>query len=184
MFVYLITNTINGMRYVGQTTTSLEERFRLHKILNNCRYLHAALEKYGVDNFIIELICEPPTIELMNEFEAEYIIRYNTLVPNGYNLTEGGRVPRHNEATKEKMRLSHTGLKESEETKRKKSDALKGRKKSPEHVAKIRSLSMEQAEEIRRMYSTGVYSQTKLATMFSVSQPIVSEIIRRISYNF
>jgi len=155
MLVYLITNIIDGKRYVGQTTTSLEERFRLHKVLKSCRYLHSAIEKHGSENFIIEAVCEPPTIELMNELEAEYIRRYCTRAPNGYNLTEGGRVPRHNEVTREKMRLSHTGLKESEETKHRKSEALKGRAFSKEHRVNIgcASRGRKHSEETRKRLS-------------------------------
>jgi group I intron endonuclease len=112
MFVYLITNTINGKRYVGQTTLSLEERWWQHCCKNsNCRHLASAIRKYGKENFIIESIVEPPTIDLMNEFEAEYIEKYCTRSPNGYNLTEGGRVPRHSEETRRKMSLSHLGKK-------------------------------------------------------------------------
>ena len=110
MLVYLITNTVNGMRYVGQTVKSLEERWRLHQALKNCRYLHSAIEKYGVENFSTKTLCEVSTIELLNEFEAEYIGRYCTLAPNGYNLTAGGRVPRHNNITRKKMAKSHLGV--------------------------------------------------------------------------
>lgn len=38
-------------------------------------------------------------------------------------------------------------------------------------------LNREQAEEIRRLYSTGEYSQTKIAKMFDVGQATVSKII-------
>ena len=47
MFVYLITNTINGKRYVGQTKRTLHERWWQHTHQKNCRYLSAAINKYG-----------------------------------------------------------------------------------------------------------------------------------------
>jgi len=90
MFVYLITNMVNGKRYVGQTTHTLEYRWGQHKRKNGCTVLRNAINKYGADKFIIESICEPPTIKMMNEFEIEYIQRYNTKTPNGYNMTGGG----------------------------------------------------------------------------------------------
>jgi group I intron endonuclease len=90
MFVYLITNTINGKRYVGQTTHSLEKRWREHKSRDGCHALYNAIKKYGSDNFIIESICEPPTVELAHEMERYYIQRYCSKSPNGYNLTDGG----------------------------------------------------------------------------------------------
>jgi group I intron endonuclease len=155
MILYLITNLIDGKRYIGQTTTSLERRWWFHKKHSNCVYLHNAIEKHGADNFSVEVLCEPPTIDILNELEAEYIKRYCTLAPNGYNLTEGGRVPRHSEMTREKMRLSHTGLKESEETRLRKSKAGKGRIFSKEHLVNM-SLSRighKQSEETKRRRS-------------------------------
>ena len=48
-------------------------------------YLYNAMRLYGIDNFIIEELeqCSPE-----NRFEREtyYILLYNTLAPNGYNL--------------------------------------------------------------------------------------------------
>lgn len=90
MFVYLITNIVNGKRYVGQTTKTLSQRWGQHQRKGDCIVLYKAVIKYGASNFIIESICEPPTIELMNELERECILRYCTQVPNGYNVTGGG----------------------------------------------------------------------------------------------
>jgi group I intron endonuclease len=177
MFVYLITNTVNGKRYVGQTTTTLEERWRLHQKLKNCRLLHNAIQKYGSENFIVEAICQPPSIELMNEFEAEYIKRYCTLVPNGYNLTEGGRVPRHSEETRRKMSESHKGkfhghLHDWTDEERKDRSVLYSGCNNPN--AKLKS---EQVQEIRSLYLTGDFTQTELADRFGIKQPQVSSII-------
>lgn len=202
MFVYLITNTINGKRYVGQTTASLEQRWRFHKRLNGCRYLHAAILKYGENNFTIESICEPPTIELMNEFEAEYIRRYNTLIPNGYNLTDGGAAPRHSTDTKKRMSQSHKGLRHSNPDSYKKAwtqerreatrqrlitqwqdDELRAKRTPKKGINSCNSrLSSEQVKEIRKLWFTGEYTQTKLATMFPISQTGISKIILNHTY--
>ena len=90
MFVYLITNLINGKRYVGQTSKSLEKRFRGHCIKSGCLLINRAIQKYGKSNFVIEPIIEVDTKDLTDEFEKEYIVRYCSKAPNGYNMTDGG----------------------------------------------------------------------------------------------
>lgn len=90
MIVYLITNTRNGKRYVGWTSLSLERRWFLHQHRKSCKALHSAIKKYGVDNFMIEVLFLVSTKEQASDFEIEYIKRYNTKAPNGYNLTDGG----------------------------------------------------------------------------------------------
>lgn len=91
MLVYLITNLIDGKRYVGQTSKSLEERFRGHCFNKSKLYLLGrAIQKHGVSNFIIESIVGVDTKILADEFEKEYIAKYCTKSPNGYNLTDGG----------------------------------------------------------------------------------------------
>ena len=91
MIVYLITNIINGKRYVGWTSKSLEIRWRQHSRRHtNCFALHNAISKYGVENFSVEILFSVLTKELAAELEIEYIERYNTMAPNGYNLTSGG----------------------------------------------------------------------------------------------
>jgi predicted GIY-YIG superfamily endonuclease len=47
MIVYLITNTANGKRYVGQTNQSLAARWWGHVNRNHCRILYNAIEKHG-----------------------------------------------------------------------------------------------------------------------------------------
>jgi group I intron endonuclease len=178
MFVYLITNTINGKRYVGQTIAPLERRWQQHKKLSAAPYLHAAIKKYGEDNFTIEAICEPPTIELMNEFEAEYIERYRTLAPNGYNLTKGGVAPKHHEATRKKMSASHTGKPHPGAVYEWTPEMRERRRREYTGFNNPNSkLKPGQPEEIRKLYSTNEYTQTELAQMFSITQSRVSKIV-------
>ncbi len=93
--IYKISNTINDKVYIGQTTQTLKERFRKHKQVVNyetCRtVLKKAFVKYGIDNFNIEII-EECDDTLLNEKEKFYIEQYNSKVPNGYNIREGGEI--------------------------------------------------------------------------------------------
>jgi len=106
--VYVITNLVNGKKYVGQALShrlkvckyrpfGYLKRWRDHvseAICNNkkkqCSYLNNAIRKHGPENFKVELIerCLPQDL---NDLEIKYISEYNTLFPNGYNLTIGGK---------------------------------------------------------------------------------------------
>jgi len=94
--------------YIGQTRThyrrgkgfiefSAEKRWQSHvkeskqfDKKNQSGVLNAAINKYGVDQFTIETItyCD---LEDNNDLEKFYIKEYNSLAPNGYNLTSGGK---------------------------------------------------------------------------------------------
>lgn len=150
-YIYKIINKINNQCYIGQTTMNLEERWRHHKSRrSNCRYLKNAFQKYGIENFDFKLICICFDNDL-NKFEIDYIKKYNTLVPNGYNLREGGENGgKHNNETKIKIscslknrtdivRTNHQfGKPHTEEVKNKISKTLKGRKLKPETIEKIK----------------------------------------------
>ena len=148
-FIYKITNRITNQSYIGQTVNSLEERWRKHKQINsNCRYLKNAFSKHSIDNFEFKLICICFDSDL-NKFEIEYIKKFNSLVPNGYNLREGGENGgKHSIETKKKISetlkgrtdiiraKSQLGKPHTEEVKNKIRNALLGSKKSPETIQK------------------------------------------------
>ena len=103
-FIYCITNKLNLKRYIGQTIEkNIQTRWTGHfKKGSNCRYLKHALIKYGKANFNFEVVltCEDTDLD---RHEAEYMEKYNTLVPNGYNLRAAGNHGSHNEETKRKI---------------------------------------------------------------------------------
>lgn len=110
MIVYLVTNLINNKQYVGFTTKSLEERKKKHVLDSNNKnikhhfYLFKlAIRKYGIENFKWEIIKEYNNLQDCLEGEKVYIRFYNTISPNGYNLTEGGRGGVPSNETKEKI---------------------------------------------------------------------------------
>ncbi len=119
MIIYKITNIINGKIYIGQTIKTVEERWKQHYYEANngsVFYFHKAIRKYGKENFKIETVCGCiGSAERLKELEIIFIAKYKANVYGvGYNMTDGG------EGT--------TGLKLSEETKRKIGEAGKGNK--------------------------------------------------------
>lgn len=90
-YIYQIINDINQKIYIGKTENSIEQRFKEHckdayKMHNEKRPLYAAMRKYGINNFHIELI-----EETNNPEEREiYWIEQKRSFKNGYNATRGG----------------------------------------------------------------------------------------------
>ena len=90
--IYKITCKLNWMVYVGQTKRPLKKRITQHcyKGKKDNSYIDRALQKYGLENFIIEVIEECETREQLNEREKFWIAALNCKYPNGYNLKDGG----------------------------------------------------------------------------------------------
>jgi group I intron endonuclease len=113
-FIYKITNKVNGKIYIGQTKRNYKERWYKHKNFNSpnykCPILKQAFIKYGVENFIFEVIEECSEEERL-EKEKNYIIEYDCIAPKGYNFLPGGfgggfLNRTHTEETKEKISLA------------------------------------------------------------------------------
>lgn len=108
MLIYLSTNKINGKKYVGYTTLTLEKRIRTHiyKSHSKSQYFYLfknALRKYGPESFSWEILEYCNSIEECFEKEKYYIKTLNTISPNGYNLTEGGNGGVQSNEVKEKI---------------------------------------------------------------------------------
>lgn len=104
-YIYILTNKISNKKYVGQTKRSITQRFNEH-ILNKCNSLiHKAIYRHCWGNFKKFYFWCP--IYLLNFFEKLLIFILNTLAPNGYNLTTGGKNTSLSEETKKKISESH-----------------------------------------------------------------------------
>lgn len=135
-YVYLITNKITGKKYVGQSIQlDINSRWKSHKTVNKKfvgKILYNAYKKYGIENFDYKIICICFD-EDTDKYEEEYIKKYNTVHPNGYNLLQGGKNRKHNPETlkylSEIMKGENHpqyGTKLSEERKKKHSELMKG----------------------------------------------------------
>lgn len=91
MYIYQITNLINGKIYIGQTN-NIQKRLANHRCSNDPNMVIArALRKYGVDNFKFEVLLRGLTPDEANQKEIEFIKEKNSLVPYGYNVATGGK---------------------------------------------------------------------------------------------
>jgi len=111
-YIYLITNKVNGKKYVGQTICdNINKRWSQYKKLDKNsigRCLYNSFIKNGIENFKFEIICICFDDDC-NKYEKEYIKKYNTISPNGYNLMEGGDNSKHHPETIELIRASLKG---------------------------------------------------------------------------
>ena len=89
--VYKITNKINGKIYVGQTTRMLDTRIKESTYADSP--LGKDVRKYGITNFIIEILAVCSSVDQLNEFEKEYIEKLNCKIPNGYNQPSSSERP-------------------------------------------------------------------------------------------
>ena len=108
-----------------------------------------AIQIYGKSNFIREILCFCDTLKEANDNEIKYINEYNTLAPNGYNISPTGGVSflagHHSAETKLKLAKVQIGRKHTEEHRRKNSEAnkgkipwMKGKHHSEETIKKIK----------------------------------------------
>jgi group I intron endonuclease len=97
MIVYLATNTVNGMQYVGVTVKKLKYRKNghLHDAIRgkgSKSSIQEAIRNYGMDKILFKKIDEACDYTDLRQKEMSWIERLNTLSPNGYNLNKGGNV--------------------------------------------------------------------------------------------
>ena len=85
-YIYLITNTINNKKYIGQHYGFLNDSY-----LGSGALIKKAITKYGRENFIKEILEITSNYNSMNEKEKYWIQYYNAVESNEfYNIASGG----------------------------------------------------------------------------------------------
>jgi len=121
----LIDSSNNRIRYIGKTECALSKRLREHLQDSRrhntkvSRWVHNRIDN-GYDIIMRPLICDVD----LNVWEKRFIKIFKHKNFKLLNMTDGGG--------------GVLGTKQTEETKIKKSLALSGKKKSPEHIDKMR----------------------------------------------
>jgi len=150
MIIYKTTNIVNGKFYIGQDSKNNPD------YLGSGLLLKKAIEKYGRDNFVKEVLEECETKEQLNEREIHWIAvtEAKTL---GYNIADGGHGGNtYTEETRQRISKLFTGRtvsnevieklkgprknkpRISEEERKRRSDLLKEQRNNPEFIQKQR----------------------------------------------
>lgn len=168
-YIYKITNKINDKIYIGQTIQPINKRWIQHKVnarkkglstVSTIGSLYYDMNRYGFENFEISCL-ESCSADEINDREIYYIRKYNSLVPQGYNLSGGGKgitgykfsklgLKRLSES--QKQRWSAMSKEEKVAWGSKISKALKGIKKSDEHKKKLSELAKTRIGEKNPFY--------------------------------
>jgi group I intron endonuclease len=178
--IYRIKNTITNKYYIGCTIQNdIQKRWSSHRQLakkdKGCTALKEAFKKYGIDNFKFEIL-----IICFNEdcfkYEKEYIKKYNSLVPNGYNISEGGnggalfKGKHHSEETKLLLRNKSKEYHNNPENKE-------------SHSKKIKE-AMEKSEKWKKALAEGRVSQNRKGKKYKMSDSDKEKISKRLKEYF
>lgn len=88
--IYMLTNKTNGRSYVGQTT-NLDMRLKTHYYKGQTP-VEKAWREVGRDGFFYTVLTTTKDYHEAHDLERFYIDKYDTMMPNGYNVRYG--VPR------------------------------------------------------------------------------------------
>lgn len=160
--IYKFTNTVNGKVYIGKTTSSLRKRVINHLTVSRDwtkakrKYFQLALNKYGIENFEIDILDRCESNEKLNEREKYWIAYYKSNDKKyGYNLTPGGdgnSDPEFCKKSIERLIKANTGSHRSQETKNILSSIQKSKWKDPEY----RKNNIERAKSLHELTSKAV----------------------------
>lgn len=156
--VYCISFCDSKKVYIGQTRRKLIKRLKEHVVYGDS-LVSMAMNKYNRCTVTLVGICDNP--EDLDNLEMITISSFNSLSPNGYNLSAGGNNLLMSEETKDKMSESKKGSHLSDEHKQNISKAHKGKIHTPEHnhnVSEGKKKSMN--DETRKKISEGLTGRT------------------------
>lgn len=135
-FVYATTNIINDKKYIGDhTSDDINDSY-----LGSGMALKEAIKKYGKKNFQRNIIKICESKQEAFDLQKYYIEKFNSLVPNGYNISPSGGSEcsdgELSESTKEKIRKKKLGVPLSEHHRNKCGNGMRGKK----HTEKTKNI--------------------------------------------
>lgn len=94
--IYIIKNSVNNKVYIGQSKDAAQRwlghiydaRYR-KKHRKKMQVIQKAMMKYGIEKFHYEVL--EYQVDNADEREIYWIQRYNSVIPNGYNVAPGGK---------------------------------------------------------------------------------------------
>lgn len=168
-YVYTITNNINNKIYVGKATNP-QKRWKKHVWISQQNaneepqfsLVHAAIKKYGENNFTFKVVCDCQSEKHALEIE-KYFISELKITHQLYNLTDGGQ--------------GSSGFQHSDETKQKMSNMRQG------ELSSRAKLSLNDVNNIKSLLKENNLSHKEIANKFNVSISTISDIKTGRSWN-
>ena len=108
--IYKLTSP-SGKCYIGQSTDMVQRILKYKRLQCKSQIkLYNAIQKYGFENFTIEVLYETDTQfkhlkSMLNLMEIKWIKKFNSIIC-GYNIRSGGSFGKHSEESKQKMSKS------------------------------------------------------------------------------
>lgn len=162
-FVYSITNLINGKQYIGDhSTENLKDYY-----FGSGNLIKNAIRKYGKKNFHKKILEFFDSKEEAFNSQRKWIKKYNTLFPNGYNISPSGGSEFNSgvlsEETKKKISNSRKGMKFTDEHRKKLSESHRNKKQSIETIEKriSKTKGLKRTEEFKESLRTPKSEETK-----------------------
>lgn len=174
-YIYKIINSNNNKVYIGQTTKTIQERFKEHlrnstEKSKNTLHLYLAMNKYGKETFSVELLDTADNQEDLNEKECYWINYYNS-IHEGYNMMQGGTT--ENPMTSAIVKQKHLQKMQSTEVRQKISTTMKTLRNtigfSPQHKQRIKE-ARQQRKQNRQAAGLNFYNHPE--HMASRSLPV------------
>lgn len=153
MIVYILTNTVNGKKYVGATTRTKRERMGEHlyetRRGRSDNPLYEDMRRYGFEKFDFRVLSVALNKEALAALEIFWTRELCTRSPNGYNLTDGGVGTlgmKHSAEVRAEITARNLGRKDTPATRAKRSESAigntnargnRGKSKSAEWRAKM-----------------------------------------------
>lgn len=139
----------SGKSYIGLTSNLYYRTWRHLRSDSGCIAFKNAIQKYGFDSFTTDILAKNLTLEEANILEEQYILEYNTLSPNGYNLHTGGNHHQVSEETRQKISIKMKEINKSR----------KGIKRDPTILEKRKQTNLERYGTTYGRYSDINYSR-------------------------
>lgn len=153
--VYCITNKINDKKYIGLTSQEINERIKKGKGYKPMTKIKKSIEKYGWNNFEVDILFKTQNKKEAEEKEKYFIKRYDT-IEQGYNKQSGGYKTtgyKVDDETKIKLHNIHKGKHYSKKTEFKKNEVSKA------HVVIMRKVL---CVETNRIYNSIIEAERSL----------------------
>ena len=151
-YIYSIRNNVNGKKYIGQTCNPTIRMRRHLGPRSDCPALASAVKKYGSSSFSVTMLARGLSQDESNELERAMISLIGTMVPLGYNLTEGGDGGSLSPESMERWTASMKNVFKSPEYKKKQSQSQSDRRRREAADGYIHPRLSQEAADRRRTH--------------------------------